>query len=179
MKITEASAKLKKTEEYFISEIAKIRGSRANPSLLEDIVVEVYNSQMPIKQVGTVNVVDPTLMTVQCWDKQNVEAVKKAIEDSELNVTPSIDGNIVRVPLPSLTEERREELVKIVKKSAEEAKISARRTRHEFLESLENDDGLSEDDVDRGKKEIQKMIDDFNEKVDQEIEKKSEELMKI
>lgn len=178
MDVSKAKSGLEKAKKHFKLEISKIRGSRANPGLLEDIKVDVYGSQMPIKQIGNVNVVDPTLLTVVCWDKQNAEPIRKAIEDSELNVTPSIDGTTIRVPLPPLTQERREELVKIVNKMAEDVKISARHTRREFLDLVE-EANLSEDEVKRLEKQVQELIDEFNEYVESELEKKEEELMKI
>ena len=110
MDLNRVNKKIDKTKQFFIKEIGKLRGSRANPSLIEDIKVNVYGSVMPIKQIGTVNVVDPTLITVQCWDKNNLDEIKKAIQESDLNVVPSIDGNLIRIPLPPITEERRKEL---------------------------------------------------------------------
>lgn len=178
MNIKDAQAKMESTMEYFEGELAKLRGSRTNPQLIEDIKVEVYGSSLPIKQLATVSVVDPTLIAVQCWDKNNVEEVKKAIADSDLNVNPSIDGNIVRVPLPALTKERREELVKVVKSLQEEAKISLRRTRREFIDSLEKE-SQSEDEQDRGKKEIQKLLDKCNEAIEEAFAKKEKELLTI
>lgn len=178
MTMKEAEKKLRKTKEYFSNELAKVRGSRANPQLIEDIVVDVYGSSMPIKQIATVSVADPRLITVSCWDKNNVDAVKKAIETSELNVNPSEDGNLVRVPLPPLTEERREELVKVVKKLAEDAKVSIRHIRRDFIDSLEKE-SKSEDDLNRGKKQIQSLVDEANKMIEEEFEKKEEELMTI
>lgn len=164
--------------DHFVVEIQKIRGSRANPHLIEDIKANVYNSMMPIKQLGTVAVVDPTLITVNCWDKTNAEAIKKAIEESDLGVTPSIDGSLIRVPLPPLTEERREELVKVVKNLAEETKISLRRARRDFLDELESAQS-TEDDIERGEKEVQKLIDEYNAKIDEEAESKEKELLTV
>ncbi|MBN2015963.1 ribosome recycling factor [Candidatus Dojkabacteria bacterium] len=178
MNISKARQKVQKTKDYFLGELAKIRGSRANPHLIEDILVEVYGSKLPIKQLGTVNVVDPTLITVQCWDQNNADAISKAVEKADLNVVPSVDGSIVRVPLPSLTEERREELVKIVKKIAEDTKISMRRIRRDFLDHLE-EEGCSEDELERGKKDMQSLVEEFNDFVEDELEKKEKELMSI
>ena len=178
MDTSKIKAKIGKTREFFNSEIVKLRGSRTNPHLIEDIKVRVYDSMMPIKQVGTVNVVDPTLITVQCWDKNNTEAVKSAIQESDLDLVPSIDGSIVRIALPPLTEERRAELVKIVKKLAEDAKVSVRMIRREFIDLLEKD-GESEDEIERGRKEIQKIIDEFNDYIQHEVDKKEKELMTV
>lgn len=178
MNVSGAKAKLEKTLTVMTNEFSKLQGSRANPQLVEDIDVEVYDSHMPIKQLGTVTVVDPTLITVQCWDKNNVEEVKKAIAGANLNVTPSVEGNVVRVPLPPLTEERRKELTQVAKDYAEEAKIAVRNIRREFLDSLE-EEGNSEDEIERGEKEIQKLVDDYNGKIEQEFENKKKELLTI
>lgn len=178
MSKNEIREKIEKTKRYFTSELVKIRGSRTNPHLIEDIKVKVYGSVMPIKQIGTVNVVDPTLITVQCWDKNNTDAVKSALQESDLDVAPSIDGSMVRIALPPLTEERRMELVKIVKKLAEDTKVSVRMIRREYMDLLVKDEG-SEDEIERGKKEIQNIVNEFNEFIEQEIEKKEKELMTL
>lgn len=178
MNISEVRANMQKTLDFLKDEMAKIRGSRANPGMIDDIMVSVYGSSMPIKQLGTVTVVDPTLITVQVWDQNNAEEIRKAIESSDLNVNPSIDGNLIRVPLPPLSEERREELVKVVKKVIEEAKVAIRHIRRDFLDSSE-EDKLSEDDKERGKKEIQKLVDEFNEAIEDEFDKKEKELLTI
>ncbi|MDD3647834.1 MAG: ribosome recycling factor [Candidatus Dojkabacteria bacterium] len=176
MTIAEAKNKLHNTKDFFTKEVQKVRGGRANPQLIEDMTVSVYNSVMPIKQLGTVNVVDPTLITVQCWDKENADAICKVISESDLNVNPSVDGSLVRVPLPPLTEERRVELTKVVKKLLEEVKISIRNIRREFIDSLEEE---NEDEKERGEKEIQKLVDEYNELVDKEYTKKEQELMTV
>ncbi len=178
MNFNQAQEKMQKVIEYFNKELSKVRGGRVNPQIIEDIKVNVYNSCLEIKQVGTVNVVNPTLITVQCWDKNNVDEVRKAIERSDLDVTVSVDGSLVRVQLPPLTEERRQELVKVIKKLAEEAKISLRRIRREFLDSQE-EESLSEDDLERAKKDIQKVIDESNEEIDEAFERKKTELLTI
>lgn len=178
MSAKDAKTKMQRTFDYFQKELMKVRGSRANPQLIEDIKVNVYESQMPVKQLATVSVVDPTLVTVQCWDKNNCEEIKKAIEQADVGVNPSIDGNVIRIPLPPLTEERREELVKVIKKLSEEAKVSIRRIRREFINKIKEGE-LSEDEVERGEKEIQKFVDEYNDLIGQEFEKKQEELLTI
>lgn len=178
MVIEEAQNKMEKAYDHFLDELAKIRGNRANPHLIEDINATAYGSKVPIKQLGTVSVVDPTLMTVSCWDKSVVEDVKKAIEDADIGVNPSVDGTVVRIPLPPLTEERREELVKLAKRISEEVRIQLRHIRREFLDSLE-EDGVSEDEQERGERGVQKLIDEFNEKTNKEFENKEKELMTI
>ena len=164
--------------EHFSHEIQKIRDNRPSPELLEDIQVEVYGAKMPIKQLGTVSVVDPTLMSIQVWDASNVESIKKALNESALNLNASSDGQLIRIPLPPMSEERREELVKFVKKIAEEAKISIRNIRRDLIDSLK-ESALSEDDVSRGEKEIQKITDEKTNYIDEELEKKEKDLMTI
>ncbi|MBU0975341.1 MAG: ribosome recycling factor [Patescibacteria group bacterium] len=178
MTIAEAKNKMQNTKDFFTKEIQKVRGGRANPQLIEDMTVSVYNSVLPIKQLGTVNVVDSTLITVQCWDKENADAVRKVIEESDLNVNPSVDGSLIRVPLPPLTEERREELTKIVKKLLEEVKISIRNIRREYIDSLEVGN-FSEDEKERGEKDIQKLVDQYNSLVEEEFTRKEQELMTV
>lgn len=178
MKITEARTRMQKALDHFISEMSKVQGSRANPHLIEEISVSVYDSIMPIQQLGTVTVVDPTLITVSCWDKTNVEAIKKGIDSAELGLSTAIDGSVIRVVLPPLTEERRVELVKIIKNLSEETKVSLRRTRRDFLDSLE-EAGVTEDEVSRGEKEVQTLIENFNKDIDNALETKEKELMTI
>jgi ribosome recycling factor len=178
MNIQDAEKNIDKVKKYYLNELVKLRGSRTNPQLIEDIKVNVYNSLMQIKQLGTVNVVDPTLITIQCWDINNVGIIKEALQNSDLGVTPSNEGSIIKISLPPLTEERREELVKVVKKFSEEVKISVRRIRRDFIDDLEKE-SKSEDDIDRGKKEIQKLVDEFNKFIHDEVEKKEKDLMTL
>jgi len=170
--------KFDKTLDHFSEELRKIRDSRANPEIIEDITVDVYGSKMPIKQLGNVSIVDPTLMVVSCWDKSIIEEVKKAIESSDTGLVPMIDGTNIKIPLPPMSQERREELVKLVKKIAEEARISIRNVRHELLDELETQN-LSEDDKERNEKEIQKWVDEYNKKIDEELKSKENDLMTI
>jgi ribosome recycling factor len=173
-----AQVRMQKSLDHFMTELSKIRGSRTNPQLIEDLVVEVYGTKMPIKQVATISVVDPTLIAVQTWDKSNVEAVKKSIEDADLGVNAMIDGSVVKVPLPPLTEERRKELVKVIGKLTEETKIAIRNIRHDILDELK-ETGLSEDELGRQEKEVQKVVDEFNKKIEDEFNKKENELLKV
>ncbi len=178
MDLQKARKEMQKVQKYFRDEISKIRGNRANPGLIEDIRVDVYNSRMPINQLGAVNAAEPTLITVQCWDKNNVDKIKKAISESDLNITPSSEGDLIRVPLPPLTRDRREELVKVIKKLLEDAKVSIRRIRRDFIDSLEND-GISEDELERGKKGVQELVDKFNKEFESDFENKKKELISI
>jgi ribosome recycling factor len=176
--IEEIRVKMRKSVDFFKDELSKIRGSRANPHLLEDIIVPVYGSNLPIKQLATVTVVDPTLITVLPWDKNNINDINKAVENANLNLNPSSDGNIIRVPLPPLTEERRLELIKIIKKKVEDARIAIRRIRREFLDTVDKEE-LSEDIKDRMEKDLQQIVDDANSAIDHEFKRKQEELLAI
>ena len=176
--IAKTKKQLQDTKEYFLKELNKLQGNRVNPQIIEDIKIDAYNTKMPINQLATVTVVDPTLISIQCWDKNNVEKVEKAIQESELNVNPSVEGSLVRVPIPSLTEERRKELVKYVKQLSEDVKISARNIRRDNLQELEKS-APNEDEYERGKKEIQELVDGFNEFVVKELESKENELLTV
>jgi len=178
MNIEEARKKMQKTLDYFHDELGKIRGSRANPQLIEDLQVEAYGAKVPIKQIATVSVVDPTLMTIQSWDKTNVESIQRAVEEADLGVNPMVDGALIKVALPPMTEERRGELVKVIKKITEETKIAIRHIRRNILDQVE-EEGLSEDEQERQKKEIQKIVDESNKNIDEEFNKKENELLTV
>lgn len=163
-------------------EFAAIRTGRATPALLDRIKVEYYGSEMPIVQVATVSVPEARQLLISPWDKAVLPAIQKAIHASDLGLTPNSDGSTIRLEIPTLTEERRKELTKIVHHKAEEGKISIRNVRrdaNEHLDKREKAKELSEDDVERGKKEIQKLTDEFIAKVDQLTAKKVEEIMEV
>lgn len=178
MNTLEIRSRMEKAYHFFHEELNKVRSNRPNPEIIEDIKVNVYNSPMPIKQLGTVNIVDPTLMTVQCWDKNNAMEIRKAIENADLGFNPMIDGNLIRIPIPPLSNERREELTKVVKKITEEARIAVRNTRHELIKEVDASEG-SEDQKEREKKEIQQIVDEFNAKIDDASGAKEKELMAV
>lgn len=172
----------KSTIQFLENEFGKLRGNRANPDLLAEIMIEVYGTQMPLNQLATISVVDATLLIVEPWDKNNTEAIESAIRTSDLNLSPVVDKDVIKVPLPPLSQERREEFVKIAKKKAEEAKVSIRQTRHELManaESQEKKGDITEDDLDQTKKEIQEAVDSTNDTVDKMLSEKENELLKI
>ena len=171
--------RFKKTLAYFKNELSNIRDNRPNPKIIEDLKVEVYGSEMPIKQLGTVSVSSSNLITVSVWDKRNTEEVKKAIDNADLNLHSVVDGQIVKVPLPSMTEERRKEMVELIKDLSEKAKITIRNVRRELIEELNEVEGISEDDIKRGEKEIQRLVDKYNEKVEESFEKKKNDLLTL
>lgn len=173
---------LEKAFSHLSQELNKIRGTKATPQLLDDIKVEAYGQSMPLNQVASVTSVNPTLLAVNVWDKGNVETIKKAIEKSSLGMNPIIDGNTLKIPIPPPSEERRKELVKIINEKCENSKVVVRNIRKESLEELhklKEKSAISEDEFDSTQKEVQKLIDEYNEKIENLKSAKEEDLLKI
>jgi ribosome recycling factor len=163
-------------------ELASIRSSRATTSLLDIVRVDAYGQQMPLNQVATVAAPEARLLTVQPWDRSLVGAVEKAILTSDLGLNPSNDGTLIRIPLPPLTEERRKELVKMVKKMAEESKVAlrgARREANEMLKEFQKDKEITEDEEKQGLKKVQDATDAAVVKVDEIVAKKEKEILEV
>jgi ribosome recycling factor len=159
-----------------------LRTGRASISLLDPIKVEIYGSLMPLNQVATVSVPEPRLIVVQVWDKEAIKPVEKAIANAGLGLNPIGEGNVVRVPIPDLSEERRKELVKKAHEYCEQAKIAIRNVRRDGMEDikkLEKDKHISEDDMKHHTDEIQKITDDHAKKIDEATQAKSKEIMNI
>ncbi len=168
--------------EVLHKEFGGLRTGRASISLLEPITVEAYGSEMPMNQVGTIGVPEPRMLTVQVWDKGMVKAVEKAIMESGLGLNPSSDGQLVRVPIPALTEERRTELTKVAGKYAEEARISIRNVRRHAMDELkreEKDGEISEDAHREYSNEIQELTDTYVKKIDETLSNKEQEIMQV
>lgn len=180
--LDEAREKMAKSLENFQHEIGHIRTGRASAGLLDSIEVEVYGQSMKLNQLATVNAPEARLLTIQPWDKSNVAAIEKAIMESPLEVQPSNDGHLIRIPLPPLSEERRKEYVKLVGKLAEEARVSirnVRRTEVENVKKLQKDGGMPEDDAHRLTDEIQKVTDEFTAKVEAAFKAKETDIMEV
>ncbi len=163
-------------------EFGGLRTGRAATSLLEPLMVDAYGTEMPINQVGTIGVPEPRMLTVQVWDKNLVKSVAKAILESGLGLNPSLDGQLVRVPIPSLTEERRVELAKIAGKYAEEARIAVRNVRRHGMDDLKHAHKagkMSEDQQRDYGKEIQVLTDTYVKKIDDALGKKEQEIMQV
>jgi ribosome recycling factor len=160
-------------------EFAGLRTGRASASLLDPVTVEVYGSRMPLNQVGTVNVPEPRMIIVQVWDNANVKAVEKAIRDAGLGLNPQTDGTNLRLPIPPLTEERRNDLKKIAGKYTETAKVSVRNVRRDAMDAIKKDKSGSEDDQKRLSDEVQKMTDQAIEKIDKMLADKETDIMKV
>ena len=168
--------------EVLLKEFSGIRAGRASVDLLNPIKVDAYGSLMPLSQVGTVGAPEPRLLTVQVWDKGMVKAVEKAIRESSLGLNPAIDGQLVRVALPMLNEERRQELSKLAAKYAEEARISVRNVRRDAntqLKELVKSKDISEDDERRAADVIQKLTDKYVADIDSVLTQKEKDLMEI
>ncbi|MCA9382091.1 ribosome recycling factor [Candidatus Dojkabacteria bacterium] len=182
MNLEEASDKLEKSTEFFSSELKRLRGGRVSPSIVDDIEVEAYGDKMPINQLGSVSVADASLLVINLWDKSVVEDVRKAIETSDLGITPQIDGQLIRLPVPPMSQERREEITKLVKVKEEEAKVVVRQIRKDCLTYYDNEQkakSISEDEYDRLKDQLQKLVDEANKKLEEIAKLKEEEIMTI
>jgi ribosome recycling factor len=161
------------------TELQTIRGSRPSPRMVEDIMVEYYGQQMPIKQLGSISIIPPREIDISVWDKGAVNAVAKAIETSNLRVTANTDGNLIRINLPQLTEERKKELEKVVRKMAEETRIRIRGARDEANKEIKKQEDakqLSKDAAFKKKEEVQKLVDKTNQEVESLLESKIKEI---
>ena len=163
-------------------EFSGLRTGRASTSLLENIQVDAYGSAMPLNQVASVSVPEPRLLTVQVWDNGNIKATEKAIQDAELGLNPQTEGNLIRVPIPELSEERREEMTKVAAKYAEQARIAVRNVRRDGMDTLkrmEKDGEISQDEHRVRGEDIQKFTDDHIKLVDELLETKKQEIMQV
>jgi len=166
----------------YSKELSTVRTGRANPKMLDGVRVEVYGQKMPISQLATVSIPEPQMINVQVWDKANVGAVDQAIRTSDLNLNPLVDGQLLRIAIPKLTEERRKELIKILKTIAEKAKVAIRNIRRDSLEELkreQKDKNLSEDDLKKNSNEVQKITDFKIAEIDKKLGEKEVEILKV
>ena len=160
-------------------EFASIRSGKASPNMLDTVRVEMYGSTMALNQVASVSAPEPRVLIVTPFDKSQTKVIEKAIRESDLGLDPSVQGPLIRVPLPSMNEQRRKELVKVVHKLAEEGKIAIRHARTHAREVLKKLTGVSEDDVKHAEKELQKVHDDYIHKIDDLIKAKEAEIMEV
>ncbi|WP_029552276.1 ribosome recycling factor [Thermocrinis jamiesonii] len=171
-----AEEDMKKAVQYFKNEIAGLRTGRASTALVEEIKVDYYGSKIPIKQLASVSVPEPNQIVLQVWDKNAVELVEKAIMEN-LNLTPQRHGDVLRITLPPLTQERRKELVRMLHKMAEEARVAVRNIRRDAKELIEDQEGISEDEVKRALERLQKLTDKYIEEINRLTENKEREIM--
>ena len=180
--VSESKSRMQKSVDAFSHELMHIRTGRASVGLLDAIEVTAYGSKMKINQLANVAAPEPRLLVITPWDKTQMGAIERAILASSLDVTPSNDGSVIRLPIPQLTEERRKELVKMVGKLAEEAKVSVRNTRRHQVEAVkkgQKDGEIPEDDAHRLTQEIQELTDNFCEKIDGALKAKDDEIMEV
>jgi len=172
--------RMKGAVEALKSDLQGLRTGRANTSLLDPVMVEVYGSMMPLSQVATVSAPEPRMLSVQVWDKSNMTPVEKGIAHANLGLNPMQDGQTLRIPMPDLTEERRRDLAKLAGKYAENAKIAIRNVRRDGMEALKEDEKkkeISEDDRKRSEDEVQKLTDKYTAEADAAAEAKEKEIM--
>jgi ribosome recycling factor len=180
--LTEAARKMEQAVAHLKDELAAVRTGRASPAVLNRVTVEYYGTPVPLNQLASINVPEPRLLSVQPFDNGAIGAIEKAIQSSDLGITPSNDGQVIRLAFPPLTEERRKELVKQVHARAEEGRVSVRNVRRhakEEMEKLEREGGISEDDLVRGEKELQKLTDRHVVEIDEIQSHKEQELMEV
>lgn len=180
--IKDLQLSIEKALESYKRDLTKVRTGRANAAILDGVRVDYYGTPTPLNQVGSVNVPDPRLITVKPWEKNLIPEIEKAIRSAQLGLNPSSDGEIVRVPMPALTEERRKDLVKVVKKMTEDGKIAlrnARRDANETLKELLKEKQITEDEEKAGLKRVQETTDAGVAKVDDLLGKKEKEIMEV
>ena len=180
--IKKCEEKMTKTCENLDGEFSNIRAGRANPNLLNRIMVEYYGTPTPMQQVGNISVPEPRIIQINPWEKSLLKAIEKAILASDLGITPTNDGTSIRLVFPELTEERRKELVKDIKKKGEAAKVAVRNVRrdaNDTLKKMEKSTDNTEDERKEGEEKIQKMTDKYVAKIDKSVENKSKEIMTV
>ena len=178
--LAEAKTKMDQAIEHTVGEFGTVRTGRANPGLLHRITVDYYGTQTPLQQIAGFSVPEARMLLVQPYDKSSINAIEKAIMKADLGLNPSNDGNIIRLVFPQLTEERRKELIRLVRHLAEDGRVAIRNVRRhtkDDIEALEGD--VSEDDVRRAEKELQEMTDRHVNRIDELLEKKEEELLEV
>jgi ribosome recycling factor len=180
--LLEAEEKMLKSTEVIQSEFGGIRTGKASPDLVTNIMVEAYGVQMRLREMAAVTTPDSRLILIQPWDGNNVDPIRKAIEESKLGITPMVDGKLIRLPIPSLSEERRQDLVKAVKKIAEEGRVSIRANRRHAMDEIkkiQKAGEITEDQLADGEKEVQKLTDQYIAEIEKTLVAKEAELLKV
>ena len=180
--MSDIEKKMNSAVSYFEKELNSLRTSRANPSMLDNILVDSYGSRTPLNQLGNISVQDASTITIQVWDSSLIKSIENAITESNLGINPQIDGQLIRLPIPKLSEERRIEIIKIASEFAENSKVTIRNIRRDLIEISKNekkDSNLSEDELKRKLNEIQKITDSNIEKIDKILELKKTDILKV
>ena len=180
--IEQLDSKMISAVKHLDREFSAIRTSRANPSMLDNIFADAYGSKTPLNQLGNISIKDSSTITIQVWDTSIIKNIENSILESDLGVNPQIDGQIIRIPIPKLSEERREELTKVAAKYAENSKVVIRNLRRDFIDSqkeLKKNSEISEDDLKKILNEVQKLTDRSIEKIDELLKVKKEDILKV
>ncbi|MEO8184112.1 MAG: ribosome recycling factor [Deltaproteobacteria bacterium] len=180
--ITELDQAIEKAQASLKRDLAKLRTGRAHAGMLDGIRVEYYGQVTPLPQMATVAVPEPRLLTVKPWDKEQLKNVERALRESDLGLNPQVDGQLIRVPIPPLTEERRKDLVKIAKKNAEECRVGIRKARHDAIDMIgefKQDGAMSEDEADRAKKRVEEVVSAAGQAVDAIVHTKEKEILAL
>jgi ribosome recycling factor len=178
----EAEVAMEKSVDYMIHEFAAVRTGKASPALVENVDVEAYGSAMKLKQLALITTPEPRLLVVQPFDAGTVQNIEKALKESKIGITPAVDGKIIRLPIPELSEERRKDLVRSLGKMAEEARVRVRgnrRTAMDEAKKMQKSGGLTEDQLRDLEDEVQKLTDRFVKSIDEHLERKDAEVMKV
>ncbi len=180
--LLEAEEKMMKTEEVVQHEFSGVRTGKASPSLVENLIVEVYGSNMRIRELAGITTPEPRMLMIQPWDAGTVHPIEKAIQKANLGLNPAVQGKFIRIILPELSQERRVEFVKIVKKMTEDGRVAIRHVRRDAIEALKKEaknGGVSEEDLEHAEKEVQKLTDQYIAKLDQHLAHKEKEIMTV
>jgi len=179
--LDQTEQQMKKAIQHLEAELVKIRAGRANPNMVDGIVVDYYGNPTPIAQIGNISVTDARTLTIQPWEKNMLQPIERAIINSNIGLTPQNDGNLIRLFLPPLTEERRKEFVKRANSEGEQSKVAIRSIRRDAIENIKKlqKDGLSEDAAKDTEKEVQSLTDNFIRQIDKHLESKEKEIMSV
>lgn len=178
--LTETQEKMEMALDHVRSELSTVRTGRANPQLLQRINAEYYGTPTPLQQLASISVPEPRLLVVQPFDQSSVNDIERAIQQADLGLNPTSDGHVIRIAFPPLTEERRKELIRVVRHMAEEGKVSIRNVRRASKSDMEALQGeISDDDIRRGEDELQELTDQFTERIDKVLANKEEELLEV
>ncbi len=180
--LQELNDAIAKAQEALKRDLAKIRAGRANPAILDGVRVDYYGSPTPLKQLASISVPEPRMIVLKPFDRTQIQPIEKAIMEAQLGLNPGNDGELIRLPMPPLTEERRKELVKVARKSGEDCKVAIRKARHDakdMIDSLQKEGEVGEDDADRARKELEEIVKGGTNKVDEIVTKKETDILEV
>jgi ribosome recycling factor len=178
--LADAGERMEAAIEHTASEFATVRTGRANPQILQRVTVDYYGTRTPLQQLATIGVPEPRLLVVQPYDKSSLSDVERAIQEADLGLSPSNDGTVIRLAFPTLTEDRRKDLIRVVKQMAEEGRVSVRQVRRHTKDDIESLAGdVSDDDIRRAEKRLQELTDEHTDRIDAMLEAKEHELMEV